>query len=589
MLKKNIVYVILLLSFTLAIAIRWNGVSGDNYRSIINSDGRGYYHYYEAMLGKTLMLEQQANGTFLVKTPDGKVVNKYFVGLPILWSPFVMPVYFYHRLLDNREVDLYSEGFQKAVSLAALFYLLLGLIALKKLFESFNLEPKVIGFSLFAFFFGTNLSYYTIIAPSMSHVYSFALIAAFLYFVRVFSTKEKPKYILYASIILGFIILIRPLNGLILFAIPIVWKSDVLFIKLIRNNITTIAISSLLVLLVLFIQTFFWNLQTGSLLQWSYTGEGFYFNNPQILKFVFSFRKGFLIYTPIIGFSIISLGLIFHRNKKRAIFSLGFILLLIYVLSSWWNWYYGDSYGSRVMIDYLPVFILLFALGLQYANVKVRLWIVIISMLLITFNIFQSYQYYHNIMSHFDMNGEKYSFIFLKSGENYENKIGGNDDIAPYHREPMELVYDIYGTPCHGKGYSVVCRGESTITIDGEKIDCVIVDKDPYVCGFIIDADSLLKYRGLYTELQNSTYSDEELNDVFWTVSLSDENGKFHYYAFRINGIPVKDGEWRTDIYRFPIPTPKDSNTKIQISIWNKGERSFIIKDIRIKLYGIVH
>ena len=35
--------------------------------------------------------------------------------------------------------------------------------------------------------------------------------------------------------------------------------------------------------------------------------------------------------------------------------------------------------------------------------------------------------------------------ILFKSGEEYENQLGGNDDIAPYHAEPMTKVYDQWG------------------------------------------------------------------------------------------------------------------------------------------------
>jgi len=86
MVKKNIVWVIILISLSFIIAIRWMGVSGENYRSIITSDGRGYYQYFVSLLGDNPISEQVSNGTYLVETPEGKVVNKYYVGLPILWT-----------------------------------------------------------------------------------------------------------------------------------------------------------------------------------------------------------------------------------------------------------------------------------------------------------------------------------------------------------------------------------------------------------------------------------------------------------------------------------------------------------------------
>jgi hypothetical protein len=588
MIKKNIVWVIILISLSLIIAIRWMGVSGENYRSIITSDGRGYYQYFVSLLGDNPISEQVSNGTYLVETPEGEVVNKYYVGLPILWTPFVMPVYVYHKIFDDAAIDLYSEGFQKAISLAALFYLLLGLFALKKLLESFDIERKVVGFSLFAFFFGTNLSYYAIIAPSMSHVYSFALISGFLYYIRIYSKNQLAQHLIYSTIIFGLIILMRPLNAMIVLAIPLVWKNDVDFLKIIKSQTELIVVAVFIFSMIIAIQPIFWYLQTGSLIQWSYAGEGFYFIHPQMLNFILSFRKGFMIYTPILGLSIISLIFIFTRNRKRALYALGFILLLIYLLSSWWNWYYGDSYGSRALIDYYPVFVLLFAQGLQYINKNSRLWIVSLSLFLVAFNIFQSYQYYHNIMSHFDMNKEKYLNILFKAGEEYENQLGGNDDIAPYHRGPMTKVYDQRGYGSFDSTYHAFFGQDGNVIINDESVDCIIVNKSPYVGSIMIDADKLLKYRVLYAELQCSTYSEEEqLSDVFWTVSVNNASDKLHYYAFRINGIPITKAKWRTDKYRFPIPAPNNLETKIQISIWNKGLRSFYLKDISLKLYGI--
>ena len=424
MIRKNAVALIFVLSFVLTIAIRWFGLSGENYRSIISSDGRGYYQYFESTLGSQSLAKQEANGTYLVYTPDSAVVNKYFVGLSVLWSPFILPVYAYYGLTADWDVNFYAEGFQKAISMAALCYLLLGLLAMQKLLQSFNFDQRVVNFTLFAFFFGSNLSYYSIIAPAMSHVYSFALIAAFLLYVRKFSIRQNSQYFLYAALIFGLIVLVRPLNGLILFAIPIVWKKDVSFIKWIKSDIELLIAAIFLIFMIGGVQLLFWYLQTGDLIQWSYAGEGFYFMKPHILDFLVSYRKGALVYTPILFVSFFGLPFIFMKNRLRFWGSIVFVLLLLFMLSSWWNWYYGDSYGSRVLIDFYPVFVIFLAFLLQKSGSITAKVVSIIVSLLIVFNVFQSYQYYHNIMSHYDMNREKYWYIFGKFGEEYENSLG---------------------------------------------------------------------------------------------------------------------------------------------------------------------
>lgn len=40
---------------------------------------------------------------------------------------------------------------------------------------------------------------------------------------------------------------------------------------------------------------------------------------------------------------------------------MAFLLLILYVSSAWWMWYYGGSFGQRVAVDFLCVFAILIA------------------------------------------------------------------------------------------------------------------------------------------------------------------------------------------------------------------------------------
>ncbi len=588
MIRKNVVGVLVVIAFILTIAIRWMGVSGENYRSIINSDGRGYYHYYVSAFDSSGFANQKANGTYLLYTPDHKVINKYFVGMPLLWSPFVLPVFAYYSIVSNQAVDLYAEGFQKAISLAALFYLFLGLFFLKKLLQTFDFDQRVINFSLFAFFFGTNLSYYTIIAPSMSHVYSFALISGLLYFVRQYSIKQLPQHLIYAALIFGLIILVRPINGLILLAIPIMWKKGNPFFGLLKSQIELVVAAAFLVVLILAIQPIFWYLQTGSLIQWSYAGEGFYFTHPHFFDFLFSYRKGVFVYTPLVLVSLYGLIPIFDNRRLRFWFSSSFIVLLFYFLSSWWNWYYGDSYGSRVMIDFYAIFIFFFAYLLQVASSISQKIVLAISVLLITLNVFQSYQYYHNIMSHYDMNKEKYWYIFGKYGKEYENRLGGNDDIAPYHTKPMVKVLEI-NKHIASSLFHISCSESNVQNNEGNQSIYGRVKGEQFPCTISLESKALSKYKALYVEMDCITSNNgPELNDVFWTSSLRSKKEPSHYYAFRINDTPIRKDGLRMDRYHFSIPIPKNKEDEVLISIWNKGRKHFIIQSVNLIIYGIL-
>lgn len=89
-----------------------------------------------------------------------------------------------------------------------------------------------------------------------------------------------------------------------------------------------------------------------------YQQESFILSQPNILKFLFSYQKGFFVYAP--AFLVLLVAGTIRFVHKRAYWKLlsfyGALFGLVYVLSSWWVWFYGGSYGTRVMVDYYALF-----------------------------------------------------------------------------------------------------------------------------------------------------------------------------------------------------------------------------------------
>ena len=570
--------------------IRWNGLSGENYRNIITSDGEGYYLYFEGLLGETVLNKQVANDYFLVSTPDGSVVNKYFVGVALLQSPFILAVYSYKALM-GQEINLYSEAFQKTVSFAGIFYLFIGLWASRKFLIDFNIEQRIIAFGLIALFFGTNLSYYSLLEPAMSHVYSFALITLFLLLYRkLFINFEQNKVIILAFVF-GLIVLVRPFNGLIVLALPLISLDnrnllDTLkrvFISFPSNLISIIIFGSLLS-----IQLVFWKLQTGNFLLWSYAKEGFYFLHPEWVNFLFSFRKGLFIYTPFVLLSILLFSLTIRKQTRLLISGLGFFVTLVYFLSSWWNWYYGDSYGSRVMVDYMVIFILFFALGLQQIQYKFQKYVVLLATLFVILNVFQTYQYYYRIISPFDMNAEKYAFTFGKAGSQNQGLLGGRDDMVCYHTKPLIPVF--YDKVDFIKPNNKFLYLTTPIFTENGKTWLSFTPSDEFGLSFKFSATLFEDYSSAHVELSNRTkYFSGNLNRVFWTVTYFDSNYNVYYHReYKINGIPLKVNQVRKDDYSFALVKPESSDDIVQIAIWNYTHSTFLLTDLEIDVKGIV-
>jgi hypothetical protein len=271
---------------------------------------------------------------------------------------------------------------------------------------------------MLAFSLGTNLFYYTMGECGMSHVYSFALVSMFVYFVQAFFRDGKWVYVNLAIALAGLIVLVRPVNGLVLFALfflagnPSVARERVMlvlghFYKIIPGLLVGLGFPLL--------QLVVYKASTAHFFVYSYVNEGFDFSNPQIFNFLISYKKGMFVYTPLL---LVSLFGVYVMAKKSLYQGLSFVLFLftvVYVLASWWNWWYGGSFGSRVMIEYYIFFMISLAYFIDSVVGKFgKLLALGLIVGLVLFTQIQTYQYrYYKI--HWDQQDhERYWKEFMR-------------------------------------------------------------------------------------------------------------------------------------------------------------------------------
>ena len=185
-----------------------------------------------------------------------------------------------------------------------------------------------------------------------------------------------------------------------------------LFIKHYKLTVTFI----LILFLVILPQLLYWKYVTGSYLYFSYGNERFYFNHPHIIDCLISFRKGWFIYTPLIIFSII--GIVFMFKQKFSLFFYLIIVLVplyLYVISSWWCWWYGGSFSQRALIDLYPLLTIGFAAffyRISFASKTRKIIIYSFMTLLLLLNLFQTAQYKYNIIHYDSMTFKSYLDVF---------------------------------------------------------------------------------------------------------------------------------------------------------------------------------
>lgn len=431
-------------------------------RRMIESDGSGYFAYLpQTFIYKTDHFEFISK--IKEKHPDIKIdqgvsseyegnkrSNKYFVGTAICIAPFYFAT---HQavLAAGGNADGYSLPYELSVLLAGLAFWFLGMWSIVRLFRKFEFSNLTIVFSLLGLSLATNIYYYTIFHPDFSHVYAFGIIAFLLLQFKNYADKNESKSLIIIAALLGLLTIIRPTDALIIMLLPFFFNSFKEFTArlqfIFRNQKTAFLLGTISFIALIGLQFLNIHQQTG---QWRFNeyvsgSEGFdYLFNPKIIEVLFSFRKGFFIYTPFFILLIPGFIELYRWNKYLFIGILSFFAVFTYVMASWWCWYYGGSLGMRPMIDIYAVLIIPVALLFQHAKryFKVVLFLFLITM--IDVNRTYTYQLQNAIIHYSDMDKETFMHTFLQTGKRYEWMLFNEEpsfDKSKFNKKPT-FFYD---------------------------------------------------------------------------------------------------------------------------------------------------
>ena len=400
-----------------------------NERKIIENDVIAYYAYLPATfiyqgislnywdelnpsLKQKLFFEQLENGGRLIKTTMG---NAWF------YFPGFILAHQYASLNPAYEPNGYSLPYRLSILLTAILFFFLGLNYLRKYLLRF-FSSVVVFWTLVAAGIGTNIFNYVIFEPGMPHVFTFFLLSALLFYFHSWLSRQNSTCLYKFGFLFALLILVRPINVLIL--IFFILYGTFYFSNLAQararllTQIKPLGITLLVSLITVLPQLIYWKYISGDWVFYSYTdNESFFFDDPKIIEGLFSYRKGWLVYTPIMILAIIGFFLPFPKKLKLKLPILITFILFIYVLFSWWAWWYGGSFGLRAMIGIYPILVISMAVVFKWLEKRhfiLKLGIYFLTIALIYLNQFQHYQY-RELLIHYDsMNKKTYWGVFLK-------------------------------------------------------------------------------------------------------------------------------------------------------------------------------
>ena len=365
---------------------------------VVGSDMEGYYQYLPWFF---LHDWEDFNQLPWAKSyGDGKTLSVFTCGTAILQSPFFLAAHGVTQVA-GLEADGYGPVYYFSVFLAGLFYAMLGMAFLYRALRNwFSRNTSLL--TVLLIFYGTNLFYYTIMMPGMSHVYSFAMVSAVLMMVPRFYDKPGIPAALLLALPLALAILIRPTTAIVALFILLYDVASLpelrQRIRFFLRNYRLLLLMAVVAVIVWLPQMAYWHHVTGKWVVWSYQSEGFpFWKNPQVRTVLFGKRGGWFVYTPLMLAAMISLLIMAWRRKLSGPAILATMILIIYTVSSWWAPTFSASAGYRALIEFLPLmavplaFMITRFLTLEKGRVKTSL--MVLAMIIVLYNIQFAFKY----------------------------------------------------------------------------------------------------------------------------------------------------------------------------------------------------
>jgi len=361
------------------------------------------------------------------KGPKDTYVMKYTMGLSYVYAPFFFIANIAAPLLGY-EQDGFSPPYQWMLLVGSLLFSLTGIWFLFKILTRY-FSDSIVLITISFIVFGSNYFVMTAYDGLMPHNFVFTFYAIMLYYTIKWYENQKIKYAIIIGACLGISVLIRPTSAFVAI-IPALWGVGNLEEFKIRWNLLLKNFAHLVVLggaafLVLLPQFIYWHSVTGEFLFYSYPDEKINLFTPHLVNVFFSYKKGWLLYTPLMIVAII--GFVQLYKKYRSLFFPIFIFFLFnaYPISCWDCWWYGGSFAQRPFVE--SYVFMAFPLAIIIKNISEKKYSFsvpsfLIGLFLIYLNLFQTQQALNGVIDTSQTTKEYYWKVFLKNSVSDDDK-----------------------------------------------------------------------------------------------------------------------------------------------------------------------
>ena len=289
----------------------------------------------------------------------------FSIGPAILWSPFFLigheVALACHGLGMPVAVDGFSWIEESFVCIAGILYGCVGLFLTFRLVNRW-IDKQTALYAVIFVFGATSASYYVAIENWMSHALQLFSLSIFFLFSQKERSEFGVKYFATTGFLLALVFLVRWQD--VLFGVVLLDPLS----KLLRldpaRRIRNVTIAILSIGASFFagasLQLVYWKSIFGSYITIPQGNDFIQFSHVHILEVLFSTKHGLVTWTPIVLLGIS--GLFPARDRRENTILLIIALALqIFFCSAVADWWAGDAFGSRRLINLFPILCIGFA------------------------------------------------------------------------------------------------------------------------------------------------------------------------------------------------------------------------------------
>jgi hypothetical protein len=529
--------------------------------------------------------------------PNGTWMYWFLLGMGFMYMPFFFIGHLWAKM-GGYPMDGFSLPYQISIAYGSVVYTCIGLFFFWKILKKFFTERVVIAV-LLIIGLGTNYLFWTSVGGTATANFLFTLLAALVWFTIKWHEKPRIIYALLIGGIAAMIGMIKP-SEIFCILIPVLWPYQGSYrdkFNLVRKHWWHWLIMVITGLIVLFPQFFYWRNEANAWIFDSYRnpGVGLDWDHPHILNFLFSFRKGWFIYTPIMVFAIVGFYSLYKANRKMFWPVFVYFIISFYIMASWTEWWYGGGFGQRPVVTYYAIL----ALPLGYfltALFKKRFlkWFIGAALVcLIALNLFQTWQFCHYIIHEDRMSFKYYMAIFGKTSASEEdrklllplrsyNNFDNFDGSADYACRNIG-AYDFEGMP-----YPDFARYYTDDTAHSGSW-CLRMDSLEF------SPEIRTTYSGItskeYAWLKGSVYlyfADSCKGELpMLTITTLHKGDNYKYRTFAISRDSVAPNSWKKLEFMYQTPSIRSVDDEIVLYIWNPAKARVYIDDLRLDAFTI--